>query len=108
MQASLSPSIATYFESANRGDNSLLKQCFVADATVKDEGQIHRGHDAIVAWQTEAQEKAKYSVEPLDVSRDTGQVVVTAQVAGNFPGGPVKLEHVFVLADDKIECLEIR
>ncbi len=40
--------------------------------------------------------------------RDGTQWTVRANVPGNFPGSPVRLDHVFELAGDAIRSLEIR
>lgn len=107
MSASLPAIVAAYFDLCNKKDVARLASCFAPDATVRDEGHVYRGHDAIVEWKTESQKKFEYSVEPLSVSHDREQVIVAAKVVGNFPGSPVELDHVFLLADDKIKSLEI-
>ena len=78
------------------------------DAVVVDERQTYRGHDAIQSWRREAREKFEYTVEPVNVSRQGDRITVMANVVGNFPGSPVQLDHVFELAGDKIQSLEIR
>lgn len=108
MPDSLPTVIDTYFAASNRSDIAGLVHCFAPNATVHDEGRTHRGHEAIAAWQTEAQKKFEYSIEPLDTLHEGNHVTVTTNVVGNFPGSPVQLEHIFVLADDKIESLVIR
>lgn len=108
MPDSLPTVIATYFAASNRSDIARLVQCFASNATVHDEGRTHRGHDAIAAWQTEAQKKFEFSIEPLDALHNGNHVTVTTNVVGNFPGSPVQLEHIFVLTDNRIESLAIR
>jgi len=108
MAVSLPDVITAYFEVSNGADITHLTHCFTPDAVVLDEGRIHRGHEAIQSWQREAQMKSEYSVEPLGVVREGDRMTVTAKVAGNFPGSPVQLEHVFDLAGDKIRSLEIK
>lgn len=107
MPVSLPAPIATYFEACRQADIPGLAHCFAPDATVRDEGRTHRGHDAIMAWQTEAQKAFEYTVEPLGVSHDGDHVAVTTRVVGNFPGSPVQLDHVFVLKGGRIQSLEI-
>lgn len=107
MPVSLPVPIAAYFEAGNQADIARITQCFAPDATVQDEARTHRGHAAIVAWQTEVRKAFDYHVEPLDASQDGDHVVVTTRVVGNFPGSPVQLQHVFSLAGDKIQSLEI-
>jgi hypothetical protein len=47
-------------------------------------------------------------VEPLSLIQRDGATIVAAKVAGDFPGSPVTLDHVFRLEGDKISSLEIR
>ncbi len=96
-----------YFQVSNGAEVSALRDCLTENGVVRDEGHVHQGHEAILAWLLEAQRKYAYSVEPLDVARRAAGVNVRARVAGNFPGSPIELEHAFQLADDRIESLEI-
>jgi ketosteroid isomerase-like protein len=107
MSISLPLPISTYFAASNTGDAKSLAGCFTDNATVKDEGQVHRGRDEIEAWQREAKQKFTFTVEPLGCDEVNDQVTVSANVAGNFPGSPARLDHVFRLAGDKIQSLEI-
>lgn len=107
MTLSLPDSISTYFEISNGSDIAQIARCFALDAFVVDEGRTYQGHDAIQSWQREAQKKFEYTVEPVGVSRDGDRLKVTANVVGNFPGSPARLDHVFGLAGDKIKSLEI-
>ncbi|WP_193164261.1 nuclear transport factor 2 family protein [Microbulbifer hainanensis] len=99
--------ISTYFSACNGADPARLARCFTRDASVKDDGQAHLGHDAIEAWQRESRQKYEFSIEPLSVAQDGDRVTVATNVVGNFPGSPIQLDHVFLLAGDKIQSLEI-
>jgi hypothetical protein len=35
-------------------------------------------------------------------------VTLRARIAGDFPGSPVELDHIFTLSNDEIASLEIR
>lgn len=107
MTLSLPDPISTYFEISNGKELGRITQIFAHDAEVSDEGRTHRGHDAIESWQAEAQRKFTYTVEPVSVSRDDSRLVITATVAGDFPGSPVQLEHVFSLDGNLIQSLKI-
>lgn len=107
MSLSLPHAISTYFAISNGADIAHVKHCFTADAIVTDEGKTHQGHAAIEAWQRAAQAAFEYSVEPVQMLIDGERLTVTSNVAGNFPGSPVVLKQTFVLADDKINTLEI-
>lgn len=99
--------VSAYFDISNGSDLAQFAHCFTPDAVVVDEGQTYQGLDAIQSWQREAQKKFEFTVEPVSVSRDGDRLTVTANVVGNFPGSPAQLEHVFGLAGDKIQSLEI-
>ena len=107
MNVQLPESIASFFEVSNGARVPALEQCFTENAVVQDENQTHQGHDAIRRWLREARRKYAYTVEPLDVVQRDSTVKVRARVSGNFPGGPVELNHVFRLTEGRIEFLEI-
>ncbi|MBZ5877433.1 nuclear transport factor 2 family protein [Chromohalobacter israelensis] len=107
MTFSLFPAIATYFEVSNGQDATRLTDCFTADAAVLDEGHIHQGHDAIQAWMAGTRKTFEYSVTPSAVTQAGRRVIVVAEVIGNFPGSPVRLEHRFLMSGDRIQSLEI-
>lgn len=81
--------IDIYFALDRARDTEALATCFAADATVRDEGRTHEGLAAIKAWKIEARRKYEYTIEPLEAAQRDGKTVVTARVAGNFPGSPV-------------------
>lgn len=107
MPPSLPDPISTYFDVSNGSDAAQFARCFTPDATVVDEGHTYHGLDSIQSWQREAQKKFKFTVEPVSISRDGDRLTVTANVVGNFPGSPAKLDHVFGLTGDRISSLEI-
>jgi hypothetical protein len=37
-----------------------------------------------------------------------GETILTATLAGDFPGSPVELDYEFTIVDDAIETLSIR
>jgi len=107
MSIKLPVALETYFGSENTHDTSAIERCFAPDATVSDEGRSIKGIAEIRAWRVETGEKYHHSVEPLAVSSRDGKVVVTGRVSGNFPGSPIKLEHIFEIEGGKIISLEI-
>lgn len=107
MTIELPGAIADYF-AADQGQNAEeVSQCFTAHAVVKDEGQTFSGRDAIRQWKAASSGKYTYTVEPFSVANEGEQTVVTSHLVGDFPGSPVDLRYLFVLADDKIAGLEI-
>lgn len=106
MPITLPEPIAAYF-AADQNDGDAVALCFTENALVVDERQTHRGRDAIRRWKTQASAKFSYTVAPFAVSEEGGQIVVSAHVAGDFPGSPVDLRYAFALEDGQIARLEI-
>ena len=107
MTVSLPIAIETYFAAANADDAHAVADCFVADALVHDEGHDIRGREAIQAWAAEARAKYNFHAQPLAVESPADETVVTAHVAGDFPGSPVDLRYRFKLTDGLVAALEI-
>jgi len=108
MPLDLSGPIAEYFAAEHARDALALARCFVDDGVVHDEGGTFRGPMAIRDWNAAAREKYHHSVTPLSVVDRDGTTVVAVTIAGDFPGSPVTLDHIFRLKGNKIAALEIR
>lgn len=106
MSIELPAAIAAYF-AADRADGAAVAQWFTPDGTVKDEGHLHHGRDAIAEWKTKASSKYNYTSEPFAIREEVGRILVTAHVVGDFPGSPVDLTYAFTLEGDLIASLEI-
>ena len=105
---SLPEPIAHYFTADLAGDAGAVARCFTADAVVRDEGGTFTGAGAIEQWNTQTKAKYHYTVEPLSVNAQPGEIVVIGKVTGDCPGSPITLQHIFRIAGDKIVSLEIR
>jgi hypothetical protein len=99
--------IAAYF-AADRCDVDAVAGCFTERATVKDEGNIYTGREAIRRWKTDSSAKFDYVSEPFAITTKDGVTVVTSHLTGNFPGSQVDLRYFFRLEGDKISALEIK
>ncbi|MDG5497143.1 nuclear transport factor 2 family protein [Niveispirillum sp. BGYR6] len=106
MPISLPGPIAAYF-AADQMDGGDIAQCFTEKATVVDERRAHTGRDAIRQWKADAAAAFSYTTDPFAIVEEGGHMIVTAHVAGNFPGSPVDLRYAFVLEDGKIARLQI-
>ena len=84
-----------------------ILSCFSEDAVVRDEGETLRGKKAIEGWIAQTIEKYKFQFEPLSVKEDDGEVVVSVEVSGTFPGSPVTLDYHFKIENEKILSLAI-
>jgi len=105
MSINLPKPIAAYFAAENAG---ALARCFASNGVVHDEGRSFTGRAAIERWNATARAKYHHTVVPLSATDGDGVIVVLCQVAGDFPGSPVALQHVFRLDDEAIASLEIR
>jgi len=100
--------IAAYFAAEEAADAGALARCFSADGVVRDEGGTFTGTDAIERWNATTRAKYHHRVAPLSVTERDGAIVVVGRVAGDFPGSPVDLQHMFRLDGEQIASLEIR
>lgn len=98
--------IAAYFD-ADSQDAQAVARCFTKDGLVLDEGKTHSGLGAIEAWKTDSSAKYTYTAKPHTLEKQGRTYVVTAHVAGSFPGSPVDLRYRFALERGKIATLEI-
>jgi len=98
--------ITAYFD-ADRQDAQAVARCFTKDGLVLDEGKTHTGLVAIEAWKASSTSKYTYTATPHTLEKQGRAYVVTAKVAGSFPGSPVDLRYSFTLERGKVATLEI-
>jgi len=108
MTLKLPDPLSEFFAAANAHDPDRVAACFAADASVRDEGRDRRGRDAIRAWVEETSRKYHHRTDATAVEEEADRTVVTARVAGDFPGSPIDLRYRFKLAGHQIAGLEIR
>jgi len=85
MAIKLPDPIERYFAYDAARDLDGLATCFTDDATVKDEGHLYEGRDAIVGWKRGAGSKYRYTVEPFAIAADGERTVVTSHLVGTSP-----------------------
>lgn len=107
MSLNLPAAVLAYFNAANEGNTESVALCFAEDAVVRDEGRDMRGRAAIRVWTQESHAKYAPVMTPLEVNGAGDELIVTAQVAGTFPGCPLPLRLRFTLGDGGISALEI-
>ena len=100
--------IALYLEANRLRDPALLDRCFAPGATVQDEGRTLHGLAQIQDWQAKAQNQYRYTLTPINLIEKDGALRLLTRVAGDFPGSPVNLMHVFSLENERIASLQIR
>lgn len=107
MTVKLPKAIEAYFEADRNGGPDAIAAAFTETGIVKDKGQTHRGREAIRAWMSDEAQQYSYTVEPFFIATENGKAQVTAHAVGDFPGSPIDLRFLFVLAGDKVAELEI-
>jgi hypothetical protein len=108
MLSDLPPVVARFVDASNARDLDAAIACFAADAVVEDEGRTHSGTAEVRQWKHETESRFTYTIEPIAVDRRNGQAIVTATLAGNFPGSPVEQTYDFTIEDGAITALKIR
>lgn len=99
--------IARYFAADAELGGAAPVEAFAPDAEVFDEGERHRGREAIGAWWRAAKQKYRHRATPFEMTEAGGVTEVRAMVSGEFPGSPAPLRFSFSLADGAITRLAI-
>ena len=107
MNMNLPPPLASFFHAFNAKDTDTFLAPFAPDALVTDEGHDYRGTVAIKEWFATVNAKYQPTVEATGLAEVGGQIIVTTQVSGTFPGSPIQLHYQFTLKNDKIAALSI-
>ena len=100
--------VAAYLAAEEAKDADALSRCFTDNGIVHDEGQDYRGRDSIRQWKQAVDTKYRYVSQTIGVQTHGDDVTVRVRLAGEFPGSPVELDHIFKLSNNKIAALEIR
>ena len=107
MSIQLPAPLARYFDAENAHDADAVALLFNADATVHDDGEVHRGRDAIRDWNRASGAHYAATVTPLACTATPRGSEVRCTVAGNFPGSPLPLTFAFDLDGGAISKLEV-
>ncbi|OKO78612.1 hypothetical protein AC629_30225 [Bradyrhizobium sp. NAS80.1] len=107
MTLELPSPIAAYVAANARLDVDGMLTPFAADAILRDNGAVLRGHAEIKHLLEEAVVGAKAIFTPDTVRHEDGQVVVEGPGHGDFKGSPIRFTYRFTLEDDAIKALEI-
>ena len=107
MATKLSPPISNYFEARNAHDGARTAALFTEDGRVHDERHDHQGRQAIQSWADQTSSQYRMTHTPKTAQEEGGATLVTADVAGDFPGSPIELTFRFVTDHEKIRDLKI-
>ena len=107
MSLELPSPIAAYVAANARLDVDAMLEPFAADAVVRDNGAVLRGHAEIRSLFEEAVVPVKAIFTPDTARHEDGQVVVEGPAHGDFKGSPIRFTYRFTLDNDAIKALEI-
>ena len=107
MTVKLPQPLTDYFAAKNKHDIDAMLAPFASDATVRDEGEAHRGLAAIRGWMEATTRKYRVTVEVADATNNGDAWRIAGIVSGNFPGSPAMLHYSFTLDEVRITRLEI-
>lgn len=107
MSLELPSPIAAYVAANARLDVSGMLEPFAADAVVRDNGAVLRGHAEIRFLFEEAVVPVKAVFTPDTARHEDDQVVVEGPAHGDFKGSPIRFTYRFTLQNDAIKALEI-
>lgn len=99
--------IAAYVKANAQLDVDGMIRPFTADAVLRDNGAVFKGHAEIRRLLEEAVVPVKAIFAPDAARQDGAQVVVEGPAHGEFPGSPIRFTYRFTLEGDAIKALEI-
>jgi len=97
--------IAELVRTQNEFDSAAYTECFAENAQVFDEGKTHNGKEEIEKWIDKSNKDYKATMEPVDY--DEKEDILSAKIAGSFPGSPLILKFHFKITDGKIQSLKV-
>lgn len=107
MSLDLPSPIAAYVAANARLDAAAMLEPFAADAVLRDNGVVFRGHAEINGLFEEAVIPVRAIFTPDTVRREDAQIVVEGPAHGDFKGSPIRFTYRFTLEEGLIKALEI-
>ncbi|WP_210151512.1 nuclear transport factor 2 family protein [Chryseobacterium scophthalmum] len=92
-------------KSQNEFDSAAYADCFAENAQVFDEGKMHNGKAEIEQWIDKSNKENRATMELVDY--DEKEDILSAKIAGSFPGSPLTLKFHFNIGDGKIQSLKV-
>jgi ketosteroid isomerase-like protein len=91
----------------NNFDSVAYANCFSETAVVFDEGKTHKGRKEIEHWIADANERYQAVMKPVSFEEKGKEIILKAEVSGNFDGGSIVLRYYLEIVDQKIQSLKI-
>ncbi|QZT65278.1 nuclear transport factor 2 family protein [Mycolicibacterium austroafricanum] len=102
------PVAVTAYLASHQARDAAALVTFADDASVTDEGHVHRGRAEIAAWLADAGREFTYTTEFVGAARvGSSDYDVRQRLEGDFPGGVADLHYRFTLAGGLIGRLVI-
>ena len=99
--------IAAYVAANGRLDVDGMLKPFAADAVIRDNGVLFRGHAELRRLFEDGVVAVKAIFTPNTARHEGGHVVVEGPAHGDFPGSPIRFTYRFTLDNNVITSLEI-
>lgn len=99
--------IAAYVAANARLDVDGMLKPFAADAVLRDNGVLFRGHAEFRRLFEDGVVAVKAIFTPDTARHEGGHVVVEGPAHGDFPGSPIRFTYRFTLDNNVITALEI-
>ena|SRR5258705_10242054 len=99
--------IADLIAAQDKYDSKAFAETFSDDATVQDEGKTYHGKTEISQWNELTNAKYQTKYEPLEVTINGDNIILTAKISGTFPGSPAIIKYHFETRNGKIISLQI-
>lgn len=100
--------IEKYVRASNENDLKTFVSCFSESATVLDEGETLTGRKLIGEWFTKTKKKYQQKTQPISISENGDNFVLTAKISGSFAGSPIELKYSIQTKSGLIEDLRIK
>lgn len=107
MKINLPSQIQHFIDASNTGDPTKVLKDFTEESTVVDENKTLKGLKAIQDWMIQSKLKYNHTSKPLEIKQDKDEMIMRAEITGNFTGSPVTLSYYFKIVDDHIASLKI-
>ncbi|WP_017934097.1 nuclear transport factor 2 family protein [Nocardioides sp. Iso805N] len=109
MASSTPAAIEEFFRATNAHDSAALMATFSEDASLYNANEgTYSGHDGIKVWDDKEFIGAHCTVEVCDtIVTGKGEVIVSGDTKGDFPGGQIMLYFLFTVEDEHITALTI-
>ena len=99
--------IQDFIKASNESDQSAFVKCFTENAIHHDEGETHTGRREIGEWFMESKIKYQQQMKPVSFEENGNEIILKADVSGNFKGSPILFTYNMKTKDGLIQEMSI-